>query len=74
MNGEPASIVRNQRIVYVESISTQGKLLAVSLITWELLPHDNGTRLIITDQLTEGRNAHLGLTSVSSFSPHLGQE
>jgi uncharacterized protein YndB with AHSA1/START domain len=45
-------IVENQRIVYVESVSTQGKLLAVSLITWELLPHEQGTRLIVTDQLT----------------------
>ena len=53
-------IVRNQRIVYVESISTQGKLLAVSLITWELLPHANGTRLIITDQLTALDGSDIG--------------
>jgi uncharacterized protein YndB with AHSA1/START domain len=45
-------IVEDQRIVFVESISTGGKLLAVSLVTWELLPVERGTRVIITDQLT----------------------
>lgn len=41
-----------QQIVFVECISTEGKLLGVSLVTWELLPDENGTKIIITDQLT----------------------
>ena len=45
-------IVQNSRIVFVETVSTEGKLLSVSLITWELSPVENGTRVVVTDQLT----------------------
>lgn len=45
-------IIDDQRIIFAETISTGGKLLSVSLVTWELLPVKQGTRVIVTDQLT----------------------
>ncbi len=44
-------IVPNERVIFVESISTDGSLLSVSLVTWEIGPHRDGARVVITDQL-----------------------
>lgn len=44
-------IVEARRIVYSEVIATSGERLAVSLVTWDLRPVPQGTRLVVTDQL-----------------------
>jgi uncharacterized protein YndB with AHSA1/START domain len=45
-------IVQDRRIVFTEAVSTLGELLAVSLITWELIAVRGGTKVVVTDQLT----------------------
>lgn len=44
-------IVPDERVIYSEVLSADGSPMAVSLITWELRPVGDGTRLILTDQI-----------------------
>ncbi|MBN9159930.1 MAG: hypothetical protein BGO98_18960 [Myxococcales bacterium 68-20] len=46
-----ADIVENERIVYSEVISTTDMKLSVSLVTWEIVPDQTGSRLVVTDQI-----------------------
>lgn len=45
-------IVDNERFVFVESIRTGDQTLSVAIVTWELLPEGDGTRLRSTTQMT----------------------
>jgi uncharacterized protein YndB with AHSA1/START domain len=44
-------VVENERFVFFESIRTGGRTLSVAMVTWELLPDGNGTRLRATTQM-----------------------
>jgi uncharacterized protein YndB with AHSA1/START domain len=44
-------IAPDERVIYSERLSTEGSLVAISLITWELRQSGGGTRLTITDQM-----------------------
>jgi uncharacterized protein YndB with AHSA1/START domain len=43
-------IVANERIVYSYEMTMDGRRISVSVATVELLAHDDGTRLILTEQ------------------------
>jgi uncharacterized protein YndB with AHSA1/START domain len=45
-------IVKDQRIVFFESISSDGQALGASLVSWELRKDGGGTLINITDQVT----------------------
>lgn len=45
-------LVEDRRIVLVERIESAGALLSVALITWDLEPDGDGTRLRLTTQIT----------------------
>jgi uncharacterized protein YndB with AHSA1/START domain len=44
-------IVVDQRIIYVERVSLGDSQLCVSLVSWELIPKQQGTLLVLTDQI-----------------------
>jgi uncharacterized protein YndB with AHSA1/START domain len=44
-------IVGDQRIIFVERVSLGDTELCVSLVSWELLPKQRGTLLVLTDQI-----------------------
>lgn len=44
-------ILDNRRIVYSETISTQGTRLSIALVSWELFEENGGTRVLVTDQI-----------------------
>lgn len=48
--GSYQDIVPNRRIVTASTMTFGGKRISASLVTIELLPHDQGTKLVCTNQ------------------------
>ena len=61
-------IVDDERIVSVETVSHGETRLASALITVELLPHDTGTRLKLTDQIAVYEGAEMVNGSKAGWS------
>ena len=49
-NGSHKEIVKDNRVVVESSMTLGGKCISVTLVTFEFLPHEDGTKLICTHQ------------------------